>query len=505
MSDSATEGGDASVGRLGRDTLIYGVGFVLQRAASFIMLPIWTRYLTAADYGLAQLLQMSLDVASILLAAGLTAAVWRYYFKHEGDRERRAVPVAAWLMMVVFNAIGAVALIAGSDLIATRVLDVPEAGYLVVITAISFFLDPCLIVPVLLMQVQQRSVLYTVVSVTRLVLQLTLNIVFVVGMELGVYGIVLSTLITYCVLVVPVLVWFFRQTGFPLIGRVARELFWFSLPYRLTEAGTFTLTFVDRYFLQALHGLAAVGLYGLAYSFGFLLAYLGQVPFLMAWNPQRFRMVTAPRAVRDRFYNAGLLLFSCLVLTLAVGIALYAAPVLQVMSNPEYHPAADLVPLVLLAYVFQAWTQVLEFNIQVSERTQYVTRATWIAVAVILALYWLLIPRYGAWGAAIATAVAFAVRFHAFHIFARRLWPVDYVWGPSFRLLGYAAAVVVVAVMFRPVELWDQLAWSTGWTLVYFALLWRGGVLDAEARAALLTGGRRGWALLRRLAGRRAL
>ena len=52
--------------RLGRETLLYGLGFFLSRAVSFVMLPVYTRYLSTADYGVLQLLDMTTEVAAIL-------------------------------------------------------------------------------------------------------------------------------------------------------------------------------------------------------------------------------------------------------------------------------------------------------------------------------------------------------------------------------------------------------------------------------------------------------
>ena len=77
---------------------------------------------------------------------------------------------------------------------------------------------------------------------------------------------------------------------------MVRELRRFGVPYQLTWAGSFLLTFGDRFFLQAGWGVAAVGLYGMAYQFGFLLSQLGATPFLSAWNPHRHQLVSLPAA-----------------------------------------------------------------------------------------------------------------------------------------------------------------------------------------------------------------
>lgn len=474
-----------SVRRLGRDAAIYGVGFVLQRAAGLIMLPIYTRYLVPADYATLHLLQMSLDVAAILLSAGLTAGVLRFASKAEDEREGRAVFVAALWMTTLFNVVGAVALVLAADSLAEHVLHNPGYSDLVLVVAASFVLEPVLMVPTILMQATQRAGLYTVVSAVRLGLQLALNVVFVVFLREGVRGIVLSTLLTYLVLAPVLVIWMIRRTGLPFSRRAAGDLLRFGLPYRITEAGNFVLTYVDRYFLVALHGLAVTGVYSLAYQFGFVLVYLGPTPFLLAWDPQRFRLVKRPKEERDPVYDKGFLYLSVLLLTLAVGISLFVTPTLTVMANPEYHGAAGLVPIVLLAYVFNSWSRVFELSIQVSERTLWATYGTWIAVALIVMLYAILIPPYGALGAALATVLAFACRALVFFLFGQRLWPVAWTFRRHVLLLAGATALVSAYFAVEPEGLTAELLLAGVLTVVWFVFVLFGGPLSSEDRRAL--------------------
>lgn len=491
---------DASAGRLGRDALIYALGFVAQRAAGFIMLPVYTRYLSPAHYATLHLVQMSLDVTAILLAAGVTAGVYRFYFKGDEPEHRKGVMTAAWGLMTLFNLVGAGLLAWFAPEIASTVLEDPAATELVYIGAVNFALDPSLVVPMLLMQVQQRSGLYTATSMTRLVIQLGLNVLFVVVLGAGVRGILIATLLAYVALNGPLLWWFFRQVGWTWRRAALKDLLLFGLPYRLTESGSFILTYADRFFLQGLHGLAVTGVYSLAYQFGFVLGYLGAMPFFMAWNPQRFQLVDRPKAERDRSYDDGFTLLSLVVVTLAVGISLFVEPTLGIMSDADYHGAARLVPVILSAYVFQAWTQAMEFGIQVSERTRYATYGTGIAVAVILTLYALLIPPYGAWGAAIATSVAFATRLVAYIYYAQRLFPVAYRWGAPLRMFGVGVAVVAGYFALGPSSLWSQLGWATVGTLIYGGVVWF-AALDASHRAVAVSVVNKGRALVGRLRG----
>ena len=107
--------------------MIYGVGVILSRAVGFLMLPVYTRFLSPGDYGVLTLLQMTTDVTAILLSAGTTAGVLRFYFKATTDRGRHAVIDTALTLLAVLNGIGAALLVVGAPTIAAVVFK-GEAG-----------------------------------------------------------------------------------------------------------------------------------------------------------------------------------------------------------------------------------------------------------------------------------------------------------------------------------------------------------------------------------------
>lgn len=477
-----------SLRRLGKDTLIYGLGVVLSRAASFIMLPVYTRYLSPADFGILQLLDMTVDAVTIILAGGIAAGVLRFYYKYESERERHSVFSTTLILSLATKVIGAVFFWWQAPWVAELLLDGADKAELIRIAASTFLIADFTLLPMLLLQAQKRPGLYSTASVSRLVVQLSLNILFVVVLGAGVRGILLSSLITSALSGAVLGFWMLRQTGFRMGREVARALIRFGLPYKATNVGTFIVTFGDRFFLKAYQGLASVGLYGLAYQFGFVLIQLTVSPFNKAWVPQRFQLVEESRAVRDRLYNQGFIVLDLLLVTGAVGISVFVRPLLTIMSDPEFLPAANLVPLILLAQVFAAWTWVVDFGIQVSERTKYVTYATWSGVAVILVLYALLIPRFGGYGAAIATIASFLTRCSVSYYWSTRLWPVSYRWAPHLRLLGFgAAAVVLNFVLTRGAGFGAQLAISTAVFAGFLLLTWTGGVLDRGDQERVLS------------------
>lgn len=435
-----------SLRRLGRDTAIYSLGVVLARAVSFFMLPVYTRYLTTSDYGVLSLLDMTVEIASILFVAGVTAGMSLFYYQTSDEFERGTIIRTGYTVEVLLGFVaGAIIIAAATPIWHYGLRDAGTPG-LVRLSGISLALSTLLGAPRAVLQMQQKSHSVVGLSITRLVLQLGLNILFVVGLRANVAGVLYSTIIANGVVGSILAVWLFRSThgkfSWPVLVRLRK----YGVPTQLSSAGQFMLTFGDRFFLQASHGASAVGLYGLAYQFGFLLNQLGATPIINAWTPQRLQLMSAPRAVRDARYSEGFFFVNLLLLTMATAIGVGVRPLLQVMTTPAFHAAARIVPLVLAAYVVVSWTDVIRFAVTVVERPRYLAYGSWAAVVVIVPLYALLIPPFGGFGAAAATLIAFLVRFGLMYYWSQRAWPVHYQWGRVLRLAAAATAAVGIAV-----------------------------------------------------------
>lgn len=473
--------------------MLYGLGMVMRRAATFIMLPLYTRLLSPADYGLLQMLDMSLDVVAILVSAGTTAGVMRFYHKATTQRERHEVLATASILLTLLNAVGSLLLAAAAGPVHRHLLGGAGAEWFVVLAAANFTLHGLMNVPLLAMQAEGRAGLYSAVSLAKLVVQLALNVFFLVALDMGPVGILLSTFVANLVVGGASLAWMLRRTGLAFSRQALRDLRRFGVPYQIATAATFILQFGDRFFLEQSWGLAAVGLYGFAYQFGFMLDQIGNTPFVRAWQPRRFAQAAAPREVREADDNRDFLTLSLIVVTLGLGMALFARPAIRIIAGPDFHGAANLVPIVVAAFIVQSWTGVLHFGIDAAERTTLATAAMWISALAVLLLYALLIPPLGAMGAVLATLAAFVVRFACFYVFSRRVWPMRYTWAPHLRLLAVAVVLTTLAWLLPVQGLLGQVVIGSFGMMLYAYWVWT-GVATSGHRAVVHS-------LLRRLPG----
>ncbi|HYK81718.1 MAG TPA: oligosaccharide flippase family protein [Gemmatimonadales bacterium] len=466
--------------RIGRHGFVYGAGMLLSKVVSFVMLPLYTHYLTPADYGLLQLIQMVLEVASIVAGSRLGAGIFRFYHKAETAAARRAVLSTALLVLVTSYAAATAALYVFAPAVAQAALGSTAYVTLVRVAGMGLAFEGLLLVPFAYLRLRDQSLLYVGVGAARLLLQLGLNVAFVVYLHLGATGVVLSTFVANVAAGVALTVYLVRDVGLRFSPSAARDLLRFGIPFVGTQVATFILAFGDRFFLMRVSDATAVGLYGLAYQFGFLLATIGETPFTMVWEPVRFEI--AKRSDRDELHARGFIYFNVVLLTIGVLITLFVGDFLRIVATPAFFPARDLVPIIVLAYVLQSWTMMHNVGMQVRERTEFYTLSNWLGAMAALVGYAVLIPRLLGLGAALATLLSFGVREVAVYALSQRLWPVRYRWGPVLRLLVLAIGVCGVGVFLPQFGLGLSIVTHAVLLVAYVVGLWHAGVLSRDDR-----------------------
>ena len=476
--------------RVLRATIVYGLGSVLGRVVSFVMLPIYTHYIDPAEYAKLQLVLMTVDILGIAVSAGTTAGFMRFFYKAETSREKHEVVFSALALNFGLNLIGSVVLFVLAAPLAALVLSSAMDAVLFKILAGCFLLESLIGVPLLLMQAEHKAVLFSTATLSRTVLSAGLNLVFLIPLGMGVRGILISTLIAHTILGIAGTAWALRRTGWAWSGEMARRLRQFGIPYQIATAGSFILTFGDRYVLKASRPLSEVGLYAFGYQFGFLLWSVAAAPFFQTWTPLRFQQLPGARLERDAAYSQGFLNLNLVMVSGAVALTLVVHPALAWLTAPAYHASAAIVPIVAAAYVVQSWSDAMQFGIDASEQTRYATYAFWGATVVTVALYLALIPPFGAQGAALATLLGFLARFALTSYYAGRLTPITYDWSPVLRLLVAGIVVGGLGILAAPEGLTAQFALATGLGVAYLAIVWR-AVLSEHDRTLFTTIGRK--------------
>jgi O-antigen/teichoic acid export membrane protein len=453
---------------------------MVSRASSILLLPVYTRALSPADYGLLALLEIATEIVTIAFVAGTRSGMLRFFFDAGDEGEKRRIISTTFLTEAGRAFAGAAMLAILAPWVWRYGLDGVGTTTIVRLAALRFALGVLADTPGGLMQARGEARLSTAIVMVRLALLISFNLYFLLVLRLGVLGMVISGVIVNALVAVFSVRWLNRQVGLVFDRAISRKLRNYGAPYQITMVGAFVLTFGDRFILQKFRDATSVGLYALAYQFGFLLLELGPGPFLRAWLPERYKLLKAPAELNRHATQEGFLLLSGISVTVATAIIVGSRPVLRLLAAPAYQPAADIIPIVVVAYLFHIWNDVMKFGIDAAAQGIYYTYSSWIATGIVLGGYLLFIPKLGGIGAALATLIAFVVRFGLTQKWSQEFTPSEYGWPRVIRMSIFAASCSMVAVWLQPEELILQILLAAGLLALLLYLIWRFTLNDEE-------------------------
>jgi O-antigen/teichoic acid export membrane protein len=383
---------------------IYLLGFILQRLASLLMIPITTRFLSPADYGVADLLEQSTSVISMLLGGRLASALGYFYFQADSEEARRPVVSTAILGALALGLLAAMVCWPFSGRLSELVFGDASAGPYFRIVFVYFPPGFAADAIFTLYRVENRPGLYTVTSLLRLALQMGGIVLLVALFRLRVAGMMWAAVISIIPMAVGMGIGVFRRMApafdLGVFGRMVR----YSTPLALGGIAAAFMNFGDRFILPHYRSLGELGIYVLAYKFGLLMTFI-YGSFQIYWSAQVFQIMR-----RDDAEPVFARMFTYVILGMSfsgVAIAVCAHPALRLMAAPAFQGAAALVPVIVAAYCVKGIGDFLRCLFLAEGRPGYDAVCNWLGAVGCLGAYVLLIPKFGAWGAAYATLAAF--------------------------------------------------------------------------------------------------
>lgn len=449
---------------------IYSIAQILPTATSLVLVPITTRFLTPADYGIQDLMSQVFMVLSALLGWYYSVALGYFYFGAEPGARHRVVGTSALGALILGLLACLVCYPAAAVLSLTIFPHFPAAPYL----RLMFLLMPPSFLSDALMtwlRVANRPGLYVGICALRAVATVVCVAWFVGLLKLGIWGVLYSTIVSTGITVVLLgMYWLvFQGPAFDwhLFVRMAR----YAAPLGLGGLAMFILHFGDSFILPHFRPYDDLGIYRLAYKIAMMVSTIYGA-FAIYWNAQVFQIMR-----RDDADTVFARLFTYVMLGtsfVSVGLIVCARPTLHKLAGPAFQDAWVLVPVLVIAYFLRSISEFMRSLFLEAGRTGVDAIITWLGAAVCIGAYAALIPKFGVWGAAYATLIAFGAlavlaivwsyRLRRYSVEGTRLakiavasgaagaiWLLTRGFGTSFEALVLSAAVSLTAY---PLVLW---------------------------------------------------
>jgi len=462
----------AQIQRLGKHSVIYGLGGLIQRIVAVLLLPVLTRYLTPSDYGAIEVLVALTAVIFALLRAGIQSSFFRFYFAAPDDRGRQTVVrTSFWFTMGTAT----LALAAGEIFApqiahalygSTQHTDLVRAAFVGLWATMNY--DQL----TALFRVEERSVSYAIASLANVLLTVGATIFLVVSLDKGPLGVIVGNFTGTLAIYVLLLAYRRTQLGLEFDRDTFRGMTAWGMPLIPSVIALNVIDFADRFLLSRIKDQHELGLYAIGMRISAALLFL-LAAFRTAWPAFAYSL---PEDEAKRTYGYVLTyvtFFSCWG---ALALGLGAPWIVRLLTKPDFYDGAEVVPLLAFAFVVFGAYVVVVTSIGRAGRRGSNWIVTGAAALIGISLNFVLIPPFGKMGAAASMLLAYFVMFLGILWKAQRVFPVVYQWRRVGTLASVAAALMIVGKSFDL-----GLVGAIGLTAVYpFALGLMGFYLPQE-------------------------
>jgi O-antigen/teichoic acid export membrane protein len=509
--------------RLASETAIYGISSIVGRTVNFLLVPFYTQFFAPEQYGVVGLVYTAIVFLNIVYAYGLEGS----YLKHASGSGREQVQevfsTSIWSLLatsVLFTG----AMILFREPVAMLIgIDV-QWHFLLYYTAAILALDAVTVVPFAELRLANKALQFALIKFTNILVNVGMNILLIVVLDWGIEAIFVANLAASVVtlfLLMPVYLRLLRPTfsrslwkamlgfGLPfvpgglgyafaervnmfflahmtgrdmLLERYGRYMSQESLdglereaetrvaeltanaapgempsPERLSEA------------MDLVYGQYLAGVFNVVWKLGILMLLVVQM-FRYAWQP--FFLQHADDDDARELFARIFTLFTALGLAVFLGVSFFAYEIVSFplpggrhLIQPAYWLGLHIVPIALLAYLFEGWYYNFSVGAYVQKKTKYFIHATFTGAIVSLALNATLVPAFGLEGAAWATLAAWAVIALTLHLLLRRHYAIPYDWMRVAGMGALAAGLFALWYFIPPLQVW----WAQAGLLAAFA------------------------------------
>ena len=418
----------------------YVTGGIFLKGLAFFTIPIYTRLLIPADYGVLAVFGSIVTISTIILGLGFRGAISRYYFEETNDFKHFFG--ANVLFIFAFCIIVSLVNIKVVDFISIRFnVEKNIVFFALLLSFFAVFTE----MYITFLETIKRSRSVAIINVSIKVLTIITSIFLILQLDenryLGnIYG---QSIIGF---------FFFTYVIYKLLQLIKINFNWryikyslvFSLPIVVHLLSQYVLASSDILIINQLKGEHDTGLYSLAYSVGMLLTVVSG-GMASAYSPMFYKYMND-----NSFHKINNLAdkYSKVITFVAIGLILFAKPLILLLAEKSYHTAFIIIPIVVIGYFF-FFLYTLYIGYVFYQKKTFILSIITVASGLInISLNYLLIPRFGYVAAAYSTMISYFFLFILHYLNVKLVLRVQNIIPISINFMNVLVIVIATAIFF---------------------------------------------------------
>lgn len=436
--------------------MVYGISSVFARFINYLLVPLYTGIFDPEAYGIVGLVYAAIAFGNVVFTIGMESSYLRYGVERKKSKDyfksiqlfllgtSFVLVILVWMLSPLINP--TLGLESGSPIFWMML-------------GILFF-DTISIVPFAELRLVQKAWTFASLKTLNVGINLGLNIYLILGLGYGIEAVFISNLAAS--IITALIVWgitikqFVGQFDFNFL----KKAMLFGLPFIPAGIGHAINEMLDRFFLKgmseanifAIYGEALsseyiVGVYNACYKLGVFMLLLVQM-YRMAWQP--FFMRTSQDVDSKKVFAEAFNYFNVFAVFVLLSISLFVDQIVAIpipfldstLIGDEYWMGLSIVPVLLMAYLFQGWYVNFSAGVFIGEKTKELAKITFIGASITIALNLLLVPNFGMMGSAVATLSSYLSMAMILLYYSKKSLNVPYSWIRNLSAVAIAAFLI---------------------------------------------------------------
>lgn len=384
------------------NSIIFTIGNFGSKLLLVILVPIYTFYLTPAEFGVIDLLTTTANLLLPIVTLNIFEAILR--FSMEKDESKASVLMNSLMIQVFLFFI----FLCISLLLSTfKSINSSQMMFLFLIIITQG-------VQLSLAQFARGIGKIKIYAVSGILLTLVTgiaNIIFVVVLKEGIAGyllsIVLGNVLSAIFLGLAIKVWTYLKMSY-IDKSLLKKMVIFSVPLIPNTIMWWAMNALSRYFVLYFLGTAANGILAVANKIPSVVSLVNSV-FFQAWQMSAIEEYDSES--KSKFYSEVFKYFSIVMFVFSSGFLFILKPLLLNVLSSEYATAWQFVPFMLISVVYSSFASFLGTNYIAAKQTTGVFSSSIIGALVCTISNLVLIPLIGLNGVGLGSMLGFFIMF----------------------------------------------------------------------------------------------
>ena len=432
---------------LSKDTAVYGISTMIGRFLGFFLFPVYTNVFTPTEYGIFTSVYAYLAFLNVVYIYGMDAAFMKYTSVADENKKKTTFSTPYYFVAgstSLFSILFYVFLLPISEGI-----NLPsEYSNLLIYVIFILLFDTLALIPFSSLRLEKKPQKFALIKITNIAINLSLNVTLILVYGYGIEAIFISNLVASVFSFVVLLPDILSKLELKIDLQVLKKMLKFGIPYLAAAFSSMIVQVIDIPIVEKLTDTATLGLYRANYKLGIFMMLFVQM-FNFAWQP--FFLENAKEKNAKELFAKVFTLFLIFSAVIWAFLSLFVEDLVKIeiagrtLLGADFIGGLSIVPIILLAYLFNGLYMNFTAGIYIEEKTKYFPLVTISGAVVNVAVNFTLIPTYGIMGAAWATLASYIVMASGLFLVSQKFYKIDYEYSKIlkiFLVIGITAFIL---------------------------------------------------------------